>query len=52
MVSAVLNRNNLQLKTCRAQFDRALDTKSGIVTLSTLQKAANAMGKTPYASLN
>ena len=31
-------------KTSRAQLDRVLDPKSGNVTLSTLQKAANAVG--------
>ena len=34
------------MKTSRAQLDRVLDPKSGNVTLSTLQKAANAVGKT------
>jgi DNA-binding Xre family transcriptional regulator len=33
------------MKTSRAQLDRLLDPKSGNVTLSTLQKAANAVGK-------
>ena len=33
------------MKTSRAQLDRVLDPKSGNVTLSTLQKAANAVGK-------
>ena len=32
------------MKTSRAQLDRVLDPKSGNVTLSTLQKAANAVG--------
>ena len=32
------------MKTSRAQVDRVLDPKSGNVTLSTLQKAANAVG--------
>ena len=34
------------MKTSRAQLDRVLDPKSGNVTLATLQKAANAVGKT------
>jgi antitoxin HicB len=34
------------MKTSRAQLDRILDPKSGNVTLSTLQKAAKAVGKT------
>lgn len=34
------------MKTSRAQLDRVLDPKSGNVTLSTLQRAANAVGKT------
>ena len=34
------------MKTSRAQLDRVLDPKSGNVTLSTLQKAAHAVGKT------
>ena len=34
------------MKTSRAQLDRVLDPKSGNVTLSTLQKAANAVGMT------
>ena len=34
------------MKTSRAQLDRVLDPKSGNVTLSTLQGAANAVGKT------
>jgi DNA-binding Xre family transcriptional regulator len=33
------------MKTSRAQLDRVLDPKSGNVTLSTLQRAANAVGK-------
>ena len=32
------------MNTSRAQLDRVLDPKSGNVTLSTLQKAANAVG--------
>lgn len=32
------------MKTSRAQLDRVLDPKSGNVTLSTLQKAAHAVG--------
>jgi antitoxin HicB len=32
-------------KTSRAQLDRILDPKSGNVTLSTLKKAAKAVGK-------
>ena len=39
------------MKTSRAQLDRVLDPKSGNVTLSTLQKAANAVGKTLMVSL-
>ncbi len=34
------------MNTSRAQLDRVLDPKSGNVTLSTLQRAANAVGKT------
>jgi antitoxin HicB len=34
------------MNTSRAQLDRILDPKSGNVTLSTLQKAAKAVGKT------
>jgi antitoxin HicB len=33
------------MKTSRAQLDRLLDPKSGNVTLATMQKAANAVGK-------
>jgi antitoxin HicB len=33
------------MNTSRAQLDRILDPKSGNVTLSTLQKAANVVGK-------
>lgn len=33
------------MKTSRAQLDRILDPRSGNVTLTTLQKAANAVGK-------
>jgi transcriptional regulator with XRE-family HTH domain len=33
------------MKTSRAQLDRVLDPKSGNVTIETLQKAANAVGK-------
>ncbi len=33
------------MKTSRAQLDRLLDPTSGNVTISTLQKAANAVGK-------
>jgi antitoxin HicB len=33
------------MNTSRAQLDRLLDPKSGNVTLSTMQKAANAVGK-------
>ena len=39
------------MKTSRAQLDRVLDPKSGNVTLTTLQKAANAVGKTLMVSL-
>ena len=34
------------MKTSRAQLDRVLDPKSGNVTLTTLRKAAAAVGKT------
>lgn len=34
------------MKTSRAQLDRVLDPKSGNVTISTLQRAAHAVGKT------
>jgi antitoxin HicB len=34
------------MKTSRAQLDRVLDPASGNVTIDTLQKAANAVGKT------
>ncbi len=34
------------MKTSRAQLDRLLDPKSGNVTLTTMQKAASAVGKT------
>jgi antitoxin HicB len=33
------------MNTSRAQLDRLLDPKSGNVTLATMQKAANAVGK-------
>jgi antitoxin HicB len=33
------------MNTSRAQLDRILDPKSGNITLSTLQKAANVVGK-------
>jgi antitoxin HicB len=33
------------IKTSRAQLDRLLDPESGNVTLATMQKAANAVGK-------
>ena len=33
------------MKTSRAQLDRLLDPESGNVTLATMQKAANAVGK-------
>jgi antitoxin HicB len=33
------------MKTSRAQLDRLLDPKSGNVTLSTMRKAASAVGK-------
>jgi antitoxin HicB len=33
------------MKTSRAQLDRLLDPNSGNVTLATMQKAANAVGK-------
>jgi antitoxin HicB len=33
------------MNTSRAQLDRLLDPESGNVTLSTMQKAANAVGK-------
>jgi antitoxin HicB len=33
------------MKTSRAQLDRLLDPTSGNVTLATMQKAANAVGK-------
>lgn len=33
------------MKTSRAQLDRLLDPESGNVTLTTMQKAANAVGK-------
>jgi antitoxin HicB len=33
------------MKTSRAQLDRLLDPKSGNVTISTLRKAASAVGK-------
>lgn len=34
------------MRSSRAQIDRILDPASGNVTLATLQKAANAVGKT------
>lgn len=34
------------MKTSRAQLDRVLDPNSGNVTLTTLRKAASAVGKT------
>jgi antitoxin HicB len=33
------------MKTSRAQLDRVLDPASGNITLNTLQRAANAVGK-------
>ena len=39
------------LKTSPAQLDRALDPENSSVMLTTLQKAANALGKTLMVSL-
>ncbi len=35
-----------RMKTSRRQLDRFLDSKSGSVTLTTLRRAANAVGRT------
>ena len=40
------------MKTSSAQLDHVLDPKSGRVTLATLQKVANVVGKTLLVSLD
>ena len=51
-VAAVMTKDGLtktamarRMRTSRATLDRLLDAKNGLVTLSTLQKAATAVGR-------
>jgi antitoxin HicB len=46
------NRMAELMKTSRAQLDRLLDPEHGNVTIETLQRAANALGRTLHIEIS
>ena len=46
------SRMAIRMKTSRRQLDRLLDPKNGSVTLLTLRRAANALGRSLRVELN